>query len=158
MVSITAWSASRRSDVSSLELAELLDRVLQLDSSDIVGRFTSVASVIRRSRPRFHSMSAPARGAAAGGCAPVPARRRVVGEDLRERRDEVADGATGGAAVELGLDDVDARLREPADVGDLGLDLEALLVHRAQLVEALVAEPVEVFGREHHVDAAASRL
>ena len=69
-----------------------------------------------------------------------------------------SDRSTRGAAIDLRLHDVEARLREATDVRDLRLDLEALFVHRAHVVEAPVAESVEVVGSEHHVDAATSRL
>ena len=51
-------------------------------------------------------------------------------------------------AVDLGLEDVDAGLGEAAHVRDLGLELDALGVHRPQLVDAVV-EAVEVGGVEH---------
>jgi hypothetical protein len=42
--------------------------------------------------------------------------RPLVGEDLRQGGDEVADGAARCAAVDLGFEDVDARLRHATDV------------------------------------------
>src|SRR4051812_11457707 len=70
-----------------------------------------------------------------------PARRRVptragVGEDLRESGDEVLQRAATGAALDLGLEDVDAGLREAPYVRDLGLELDALGVLGAQLLDA----------------------
>ena len=53
---------------------------------------------------------------------------------------------------------VDACLRQPPHVRDLGLDLEALLVHRVQLLEGAIGDPFEIRGVEDHVDAPASRL
>ena len=51
-------------------------------------------------------------------------------------------------------EDVDAALGQAADVGELGLDLGALALHVAELVERAAVEPVEVLGREDPVDAA----
>jgi len=66
---------------------------------------------------------------AAGRVPPGPA----VGEDAGQVVDEVTEGLAAGATVELGLEDVDAGLREPTHVGDLGLELEALGVLGAQV-------------------------
>src|SRR5690242_2144730 len=77
----------------------------------------------------------------------------LVGEDLRERGDEVPDGPARCAAVQLGFEDVDARLRHATDVRHLGLDLEALGLPAAQLVERPVRKIIEELRIEHLVDA-----
>ena len=80
----------------------------------------------------------------------------LVGEDLRERRDEVPDGAARRTAIQLGLEDVDARLRHATDVRHLGLDLEALGLPAAQLVERPLGKVNEELRIEHLVDPASA--
>ena len=49
--------------------------------------------------------------------------------------DEISDRSAALATLALGLEDLDARLRKPAEVRERVLDLVALGLHVAQLVE-----------------------
>src|SRR3989440_8819275 len=80
--------------------------------------------------------------------------RPLVSQDLRERGDELPDGAARRAAIQLRFEDVDARLRHATDVRHLGLDLEALGLPAAQLVERPLRKVSEELRIEHLVDAA----
>src|SRR3984893_2064052 len=97
------------------------------------------------------------RGEAAGQTALLDrSTRPLVGEDLRERGDEVPDGPPRCTAIQLGLEDVDARLRHATDVRHLGLDLEALGLPAAQLVERPLGKVNEELRIEHLVDTASA--
>src|SRR5947207_2969535 len=80
--------------------------------------------------------------------------RPLVGEDLRERGDEVPEGAARRTPIQLRLEDVDARLGHATDVRHLGLDLEALGLPAAQLFERPLGKMNEELRIEHLVDAA----
>ena len=82
------------------------------------------------------------------------AARAFVGEDLRQLRDEIAEGAAGGTAVPLGFENVDTALRQSPDVGDLRLHLEAFALHRVEFVHGLRVETVGVPGLQNSVDTA----
>ena len=107
-------------------------------SSLRVGRLASTPS--KRSKSGAHSESCSGRHLQR-----QPARRRVparpgVGEDLRQPADEVLERPTARAAFDLGLEDVDAGLGEAPHVRDLGLELQALGVLDAELLDAAAVE------------------
>ena len=66
---------------------------------------------------------------------------RIVGQRRRSRSPSAPPAARRS---QLGRDDVDAGLREPADVGDLGLDLAALGSHQPQVVDRTAIERLDV--------------
>jgi hypothetical protein len=111
---------------------------------------------MRRSRPRFpHDVHRRSQAAGQPALRDRGA-RPLVGEDLRKGGDEVTDGPARRPAVDLGFEDVAARLRHATDIRHLGLDLEAFGVAAAQLVERPLGEFGQKRGIEHLVDAAAA--
>ena len=74
--------------------------------------------------------------------------RAGVGEDLRQAGDEVLERAAGRPPFDLGLEDVDAGLCEPPHVRHLGLELDALGVLGAQILDRPGLEVGHVGGVE----------
>jgi hypothetical protein len=70
--------------------------------------------------------------------------RAGVGEDLGKRANQVFHRLAPFATPDLGLQDVDAGLGEPAHVRHLGLELEAFGVHQSEIVDGPCVEIAQI--------------
>src|SRR3954465_9507402 len=90
-----------------------------------------------------------------------PARRRrtgaLVGQDLRQRVDQLRAGVTGSTG-ELRPEGVEPALQEAPQVGGVALLLACLLAQLARLLERQGLQTLEIVLGEHPVDPPVSSL
>src|SRR4051794_34186309 len=81
-----------------------------------------------------------------------PRGRAVVGQDVRQRLHQV--GLLPAAAGQLGAQDVEASLKQPAHIREVGLLLLGLAPALTKIIERDLAEPRDEVRVEHLVDPA----